>query len=389
MIQTAAVRFRRRRLPGIARRAALCMGLACVLVTTTGCRRREALPGASRPAPTDRSIVQTRTQEGVTLRLAVDHDHVRVGDPFALRITVDAPADVKSVDPPELDAIQDRFDVRGREAHGPAPLGGGRRWEFVWTLSPDAPESEDGSTTIPSLTLRIGRTAATQAAASAPDEREPASQPAFARMATEPVSIVVTQPGPFDPATLAIRPVEIALPRSAATIWAWIVAVALWAGLVAWLIRRARRRRAAVAVERPTPPHDWALRELHRLEREHLPEAGRTQEYYFRLSAIVREYIERRFGLMAPERTTEEFLREMQDHPALQSAHQSLLADFLAACDQVKFARYQPESAECRQAMKTARDFVDATTPSVSPRDAAASPAATDRGVAAAEDARC
>ena len=47
------------------------------------------------------------------------------------------------------------------------------------------------------------------------------------------------------------------------------------------------------------------------------PEAGRIKEFYQRISDILRHYIENRFGLHAPERTTEEFLVELKPSEVL------------------------------------------------------------------------
>ncbi|MDY7110088.1 MAG: hypothetical protein SYC29_15765, partial [Planctomycetota bacterium] len=110
-------------------------------------------------------------------------------------------------------------------------------------------------------------------------------------------------------------------------------------------------------------PHVWAMSQLEALADERLPEQRRFHEFYFRLSDIVRQYIERRFGLRAPERTTEEFLRETRDDPLLSAEQKDLLAGFLRAADMVKFARHEPEAEECEAASIAARGFVDQTAP--------------------------
>jgi hypothetical protein len=75
----------------------------------------------------------------------------------------------------------------------------------------------------------------------------------------------------------------------------------------------------------------------------------------------VRQYIERRFSLMAPERTTDEFLAEVRNDPSLSGPHKELLSSFLQAADMVKFARYEPEQREIDQALSAARDFIEQT----------------------------
>ena len=70
------------------------------------------------------------------------------------------------------------------------------------------------------------------------------------------------------------------------------------------------------------------------------------EEYYVTLSGIVRHYLEGRFGLRAPEMTTDEFFELMSGDGTLVRAHKELVNEFLAHCDLVKFARYGPSSEE-------------------------------------------
>ena len=62
------------------------------------------------------------------------------------------------------------------------------------------------------------------------------------------------------------------------------------------------------------------------------------------VSSILRAYLEGRFGLRAPEQTTEEFLAAAEAEPAFDREQQRTLRAFLAACDAVKFARARPSA---------------------------------------------
>ncbi len=97
------------------------------------------------------------------------------------------------------------------------------------------------------------------------------------------------------------------------------------------------------------------------LERRQLPALGRTHEFYFLLSAILRGYIERRFSLRAPEQTTGEFLEIIQDYALFTPDQKRLLREFLQACDMVKFALHEPPEVEIAVAFATAREFIDQT----------------------------
>jgi len=140
----------------------------------------------------------------------------------------------------------------------------------------------------------------------------------------------------------------------------WAGVVAALAGLVAggWSLRH---RFATPA--RPLAPHEWAARELDRIEALRLPEAGETERYHTLLSDVARAYLERRFNLPASQQTTAEFLETMRRSPQLTAAQQGLLGDFLERCDMAKFARAAPPPDECRAVAAMARSFVQQTTP--------------------------
>jgi hypothetical protein len=73
--------------------------------------------------------------------------------------------------------------------------------------------------------------------------------------------------------------------------------------------------------------------------------------------------IEARFGLRAPERTTEEFIRDALSSRKLSDAHRDLVAGFLEQSDLVKFARHAPGQADMRNALDSAGLLVRQTTP--------------------------
>lgn len=80
------------------------------------------------------------------------------------------------------------------------------------------------------------------------------------------------------------------------------------------------------------------------------------------VSDVVRQYVVERFGLGLTRQTTEEALREMEADPDLLDQEQKdLLRYFLEACDQVKFAKYQPSQTELEAVHERAVRFVHAT----------------------------
>lgn len=142
--------------------------------------------------------------------------------------------------------------------------------------------------------------------------------------------------------------------------WLWPTVVCLLCGcltVLAW--SWARRRR----IEPPLTLRERYRARLADLLRGGLLAAKRYEDFHQALSDLLRGYIEERFGLRAPERTTEEFLRDLGDAPSLAASWRAILARFLGHCDKVKFARHHPTRAEIEDAVKTVERFLDETRP--------------------------
>jgi hypothetical protein len=151
-----------------------------------------------------------------------------------------------------------------------------------------------------------------------------------------------------------------------------ILLAVLVLGLVAaaiWVYFARRRSQAPVVLPPPEPAEIVAMRELARLEDEHLVEAGRFEEFYVRGSHILRDYAGRRFGLPVLDFTTSETLDSMRDDERA-SGFVSGIAPLLIAADEVKFARHHPERADGEHWLRSARDFVEITTPEPEPEEA-------------------
>lgn len=166
----------------------------------------------------------------------------------------------------------------------------------------------------------------------------------------DPPGAVEAPPGVLD------RPIDPA-PLLLAAALAAAVALAV-AGLVRW--HRGRPKRLPPPAP-PIPPWERALARLAVLRGASPRDEAEVQAFYVEVSAVVRDYVEERFGVRAPEMTTEEFLASPRTLQALTDAHRTLLSDFLLHCDLVKFAR-RPSSAPERAALcATAERFVQET----------------------------
>ncbi len=136
-----------------------------------------------------------------------------------------------------------------------------------------------------------------------------------------------------------------------------LVLLALVAGGVfAW-----RRR----AVPEPTPPTAWevALGAVASLERSGLLTATDQGPAAYEVSAILRRYVEARFGVRAWRMTTGEVLRALPREIASQIKLEQAVREVLEASDRVKFAREPMSPAEMAGWLASIRMLVGATTP--------------------------
>ena len=111
----------------------------------------------------------------------------------------------------------------------------------------------------------------------------------------------------------------------------------------------------------PVPAHIIAYAALRELFAQNLVARGLIMPYYFALSTILRRYIENRFGLQAPEQTTEEFLASLRTGTTLVQQYQTLLSEFLNECDMVKFANYAAGADDAQHAHDRAVRFIEET----------------------------
>jgi len=126
--------------------------------------------------------------------------------------------------------------------------------------------------------------------------------------------------------------------------------------LVLW-----RKRRNGKETVTCQSAHEIAFEALQALLSENLVEKGEVKLFYMRLSNVLRHYIENRFSLRAPERTTEEFLWELRSSSALIPPHKEILKGFLKHCDVVKFAAFQPGNEDIQQTFDACKLFINET----------------------------
>lgn len=132
-----------------------------------------------------------------------------------------------------------------------------------------------------------------------------------------------------------------------AALWYWIS-----------LMRQKRKKMRSQSIQ--LPAHELALRKIQALEQQQHWQNGRFKAYYDELSFILREYLQRRYGIQALESATDEIFPQLRktDFP---DGFYNDLRDLLRWADLAKFAKAVPPPAFHEKALENARLFVHET----------------------------
>jgi hypothetical protein len=154
-----------------------------------------------------------------------------------------------------------------------------------------------------------------------------------------------------------IKP-PVAIPNGWEWLW-WTLGALAVAVLLFAVWRWWQKRRSQIPEEPPVPAHVRAKQKLD----EALALISQPKLFCILVSDTIRFYLEERFNFRAPERTTEEFLHELQDTDLLAAEQKKKLGEFLESCDLVKFAKYEPREPELRELHSSALRLVEETEP--------------------------
>lgn len=308
--------------------AVLCLG-----AFLSACGKPEETP------PVPPSNVQHYKQDGIYLSMHWEDKHMTTAETLEVRLVTRSAEDVEVTFPGEA-ADFGKFTLLKRETPPPELIEDSRlQSSRMYVLEPFLP----GDYTLPSLEVRF----------QGPEDDAPKT------IRTDPVDIQVTSVLPEgEEAELRDIAAPATVPPPA---WPWIVGMiaALLLGAAAlayWRWRAAQPK----PVPPPEPADDRALRRLAELRRSGMVERGEIEAFYVAVSDVVRRYLEEGHGMHAPERTTEEFLAELEQSRALEGPLQQNLRDFLRHCDLVKFAAYEPQRSEIDASVDSAEKFIRA-----------------------------
>jgi hypothetical protein len=183
------------------------------------------------------------------------------------------------------------------------------------------------------------------------------------KLTTEPIDIEVASLLGDQRANLQISDIAgvVDMPNQTSFLWIWILSGAIILACGTGTLIYFKRRHVKELVRIFKPAHEIAYDRLRALVRQNLIEQGKIKEFYEGISNILRHYIEHRFDLRAPERTTEEFLSEIQYSTVLSLSDKESLGEFLEHCDMVKFAKYNPTDEQIQKMFDLVKTFIEKT----------------------------
>jgi hypothetical protein len=285
-------------------------------------------------------IDETYRRGPVNLRVAIDRKEITIADRVTMLIEARAEEGYRVELPRFGDKLQQFGIVDYRNPQPELEEGGVVVTRRLYTLEPFL----SGEYRVPPMSLTFQET----------------GDSTLYRLESDTLTVSVRSILPEDELDLSIKDIAgpVSYPRSYAALYIVGGCIVAAAVLVLLLIRFRRRKRE---IARRVPAHEIAYARLERLLASGLIDERRYREFTAQVADILRYYIEDRFGLRAPERTTEEFLAEAGEGLAVEASQKEILGTFLVHCDLVKFAAVEPSGEDVKRTFETCRDFIDTT----------------------------
>ncbi len=135
----------------------------------------------------------------------------------------------------------------------------------------------------------------------------------------------------------------------------------LIAAAIYFYITRRNPIKALIKEKPREPAHVIALRNLDKVKKEKAWQKGQIKQFHSDLSDILRQYIEDRYGIPAPEQITSQIMNSLRyvDLPDENIAKKA--QQVLELADLVKFARFEPLPDENDMSLMNAYFFVNQT----------------------------
>ncbi len=170
---------------------------------------------------------------------------------------------------------------------------------------------------------------------------------------------------PVDTATFEIHDIkgQLRYPLTFREMLPWIGGALLLAGLavlLVWLIRR-RRAQGGGETAKKDPAYIVALRELDKWRGDRFWAPDKQKAFYSGITDALKNYIEDRFGIDAPEMTTAELFAALKQAEDLPEELREETRGVFECADFVKFAKHVASEEENARALPTAVRFVTST----------------------------
>ena len=170
---------------------------------------------------------------------------------------------------------------------------------------------------------------------------------------------------PVDTATFEIHDIkgQMRYPLTFAELAPWLAAAWLLAVLVilTWALVSMRRGKASDAPAVQEPAYITALRKLERFRGDKFWAPEKQKMFYSGITDTLKNYIDDRFGVDAPEMTTAELFDALKDNRDLTPELYSELKELFERADFVKFAKYTAPDEDNAKALPLAVRFVTST----------------------------
>ena len=322
---------------GAAATCIFALGAAFVLSTTTAAWADEPVD----PDAPSLSLLAKQGPAGEVARVP----KVKVGEPFTVLITATAKADVLVNLPATFDAGD--FEVLERRETA-SPDGAEKRFALAVVAW------KPGALKLPGIPITY-----------VPKGKGEVKQIKTAPLDVE-VEAVLTEPEKADLRPLA-PPVDVLVKDWTLVYVAVAVGGAVVLGGLVLVLGRvvARRRRRGTptpVVVDLRPPHEIALERLRLLERSGRLDEVDRRPFYFEVTEIVRDYLGRRFGFDALDKTSRELLDALERAEASPPVR-SDVERWLGACDLIKYARVAADHGEAAAALAAAVALVETSRP--------------------------
>jgi len=284
--------------------------------------------------------------QDVGVTAAFDTSRIFIGDQIFFTVTVDQPADLKLKLIPLKDTLFSKIEILS----GPAvdTLSAGNRLKIINKFLVTSFDS--GFYQVPPVYAEM--------------QAENGLKRFYSNYSL--LEVMRVKIAPADTAAAIFDIIEpYRAPLTVGEILPWALLAVLIAA-VAWgisrLVRRLLRKKEEVApVKNPDPAHIIAFRDLEKLREQKLWQKGEVKQYYTRLTEILRQYLENRYGVYSLELTTSETLDELVKTGFKKDETYQKLKTILNGSDLVKFAKYKPDPSENELHFENSWEFVNIT----------------------------